>query len=190
MLAKASAIQPSTARWVSRCCALGLVVSGVCFASHAHAQDIGKTTIDMPDVVPAAAADDRPTSGTNGTLMLTGAAVFAGWYGVAVGESFMWPDAPEADKLRIPVVGPWFAVAKAGCGPEEVNCGDVLPVVRAILEAVTAVAQVGGLAVMAEGAFLRTDAPAPAKPAKPKAFQGVTVVADGNRFGVGVFGAF
>jgi hypothetical protein len=122
---------------------------------------------------------------------LTGASVFAVWYGVALGESLLWPDAPSANSLRIPVVGPWITLSHAGCGAEEVGCSDVLAVVRAALTVIDGVGQLGGLAVLGEAVFLPTGprqtrtgrrllTPAPR----------VSLMADHDRLGLRVIGAF
>lgn len=182
-------------RWLRRPFALALAIAFVSAEREAAAQAAAPpappgaetitATVDLPGAAPPPA--ELPTPGTRTAVMLTGAAVFVGWYGAAVGQSFLWPDAPAAEKLRIPVVGPWMMVAKAGCHPDETECTDVIAVIRAILAGATAVGQLGGLAVMAEGAFLTT---APAKPAKSGTVQGVSVVATGDRVGIDVVGVF
>jgi hypothetical protein len=155
----------------------------------APGQESITAVVDLPGAAPPPA--ELPTPGTRSALMLTGAAVFVGWYGAAVGQSFLWPDAPAADKLRIPVVGPWMMVAKAGCHPDEEECTDVIAVIRAVLAGASAIGQLGGLAVMAEGAFLTTAPAAPARPAKSTStVQGVSVVATGDRVGIDLVGVF
>jgi hypothetical protein len=146
----------------------------------------------VPDSAkPAPFVAEYPSPSTRGTLALTGAAVFAGWYGAAIGGSFLWPDAPEANKLRIPVVGPWLTVAHAGCAPGEASCTDVIAVIRAVLAGMTAVGQVGGLAVLGEAAFLSTEsgerAPAPKRAVQ---VQNVTFTAGERGIGLGLSGAF
>jgi hypothetical protein len=151
-----------------------------------------------PAAIPAAAPAplpppppvEYPPSGARAKVLLTGAGVFAGFYGIALGESFAWSKAPYAEKLRIPVAGPWMTIAHAGCAPGEASCTNVLAVIRAVVAGIAAVGQVGGLAVMAEGAFMRTSSAAAPKPAKASLFRGFSVVADGERVGVGLSGAF
>jgi hypothetical protein len=134
---------------------------------------------------------EYPSPSARGTLALAGAGVFAFWYGAAVGESFLWPDAPEAKKLRIPVVGPWLTLAHAGCASGEADCSDLLAVVRAVLAGITAVGQVGGLAALGEAAFLPTAsgerAPAPKRAVQ---VQNVTFTAGERGIGLGFSGAF
>lgn len=120
----------------------------------------GKATTDAP-----AAAIERealpleyppPAAKTN--LALTGGAIFVGWYGAAIGASFLEPDAPGSTDLRIPVVGPWMAVAQAGCAKGNPDCSTAWVVVRAILQAMDGIGQAGGLAVIGEALFLPTRA--------------------------------
>lgn len=186
-------------RWLRPVVALACVSVGVSATREAAAQAVPPApaperetiaaVVDLPGAAPPPA--ELPTPGTRSALMLTGAAVFVGWYGAAVGQSFLWPDAPAADKLRIPVVGPWMMVAKAGCHPDEAECTNAIAVIRAVLAGVSAIGQLGGLAAMAEGAFLSTAPAAAARPAKKSStVQGVSVVATGDRVGIDVVGAF
>lgn len=134
---------------------------------------------------------ETPPSGARGTLAAAGAGVFVGWYGVALGESFLWPDAPEANKLRIPVAGPWLTVAHAGCASGEAGCTDILAVVRAVVAGISAVGQVGGLLAIGEAAFLPTSTGAHAPlPKRALRVESVSVSAVGQGFGFGVSGHF
>jgi len=141
---------------------------------------------------PAPFVAEYPSPSARGTLALAGAGVFAVWYGAAVGESFLWPDAPEANKLRIPVVGPWLTLAHAGCGSSEANCSDVTAVIRAVLAGITGVGQAGGLAALAEAAFLPTASGERALPPPKRALhvENVTFTAGEQGIGLGLSGAF
>ncbi len=145
---------------------------------------------EQPEAIPPPPPAEYPPPGARTNVLLTGAGVFVGWYGIALGQSFLWKDAPYSEKLRIPVVGPWMTVAHAGCGAAEVSCTNVLAVVRAVLAGISAVGQVGGLAVIAEGAFMRSGKVEAPKPSKASLFRGVSVVAGGDTVGVGLSGAF
>jgi hypothetical protein len=140
---------------------------------------------------PAPFVAEYPQPSARGTLAIAGGAIFAAWYGAAIGQSFLWPDAPEAKQLRIPVVGPWLTIANAGCSPSEASCEDLLAITRAILAGVTAIGQVGGLAALTEAAFLRTAsgerAPAPRRTSK---IPSVSFVAGEQGVGIGLSGAF
>jgi len=103
---------------------------------------------------------ELPADGTRARVLLTGAALTAGWYGVGVGTSYLWPNARNARDLRLPVVGPWMALGDVGCGSKERNCRDAIVVVRTALAVLSGVGQAGGLFAVVEGLFLETGAAA------------------------------
>jgi hypothetical protein len=100
-----------------------------------------------------------PAPSTRLNLVLVGAAVTAGWYGGSVGMSYLWPDSDGAAALRMPVAGPYMALAKTGCGAGEPDCGTPFVVFRALLTSLAAVGQTGGVLAMLEGVFVPTGAP-------------------------------
>lgn len=136
-------------------CALGLG------APAAHADEpVPPTDVD-PDLY--------PPSGTQLPLAAVALGTTAVWYGAAVGFSYLWPDAPGADDLRIPVAGPWMALADTGCADDDPGCSMFTVVIRAILTTIDAVGQTGGVLVAAEAAFLPTQEPAaPRRRARPR----------------------
>src|SRR5262245_38009363 len=86
----------------------GIIASSIAIAQIAHAYEPVKPEADVnPSTYPPPAA--RPN------LLLVGAAVTAGWYGVALGSSYLWKDAESSPPLRIPVAGPYMSLAKTGC---------------------------------------------------------------------------
>jgi hypothetical protein len=97
-----------------------------------------------------------PPDGTRARLLLTGTALTAGWYGIGVGTSYLWPDAKNARDLRLPVVGPWLALGDTGCGSKERNCRDAVLIIRTLAAVLSGVGQAGGLLAIAEGLFLDT----------------------------------
>ena len=109
-------------------------------------------------------ADEYPPSWASTRLMLVGASITGAWYLGGLSMSFLFPDAPGADDLRIPVAGPWMALADTGCSDEDPDCSTFTVVLRAILTVMDGVGQVGGLGILAEGAFLPTSSGKP----KPK----------------------
>lgn len=111
---------------------------------------------------------EYPPSGTQSRLILTGAGLTVGWYAAAIGTSFMWRDASNASDLRIPVAGPWLALADIGCGSNERDCETAVVVFRTAVTLISGVGQLGGLLVLAEGLFVGSGAPAGA-PARPAA---------------------
>lgn len=107
-----------------------------------------------------------PSSAARTNLLLVGAGATVAWYGVAVGSSYLWPDADQASSLRIPVAGPFIALAHTGCGENENPCETLTVIVRTTLSVLSAVGQVGGLAAMTEGVFLKTAPPGREQPAQ------------------------
>lgn len=107
-----------------------------------------------------------PPPNTQPNLILIGAGVTVGWYGAAFGLSYLWPDAPHASAMRIPVAGPYIAFAHTGCSSAEPDCGTFTLVLRTVLTGLTAIGQTGGVLAMAEGIFLRTSQPGDSAPPK------------------------
>jgi hypothetical protein len=102
------------------------------------------------------APTELPPEAARGRLLLAGAALTAGWYGVGVGTSYLWRDAPNARDLRLPVVGPWMSLGNVGCGSNEGHCTTLTVVGRTALAVVSGVGQFGGLVALTEGIFLKT----------------------------------
>jgi hypothetical protein len=128
---------------------IGLI--GLCTPRVARAEEPTRAAVQYrPDVYPDSAAR------TN--TLLAGTAVLVGGYAVGLGTSFLWSDAPTAQKLRLPVVGPIFAIANVGCGSAERSCDTVTLVVRSVLAGISGVGQVGGIGVLLEGLFMPTRA--------------------------------
>ncbi len=139
-----------------------------------------------------------PPPGAQTGLFFAGLGATAGWYGAAVGFSYLFPDAPGADDLRIPVAGPWMALADTGCAETDPDCSIFVVVLRAILTTIDAVGQTGGVAVMAEALFMPTQERAPARPERRQRLRrtsGVSVhpapyVGGHDGVGLGVVGSF
>jgi hypothetical protein len=140
-----------------------------------------------------------PPPSTQPELFFVGLGVTAGWYGAALGFSYLWPGAPGADDLRIPVAGPWMALADTGCADDEPNCSIFIVVLRAILTTMDAVGQTGGVAVMAEAIFLPTQeaAPPPRQRRRPRLQRETSVLvrpapllAGQDGVGLGLVGSF
>jgi hypothetical protein len=139
-----------------------------------------------------------PPSAQTG-LFFAGLGATAGWYGAAVGFSYLFPDAPGADDLRIPVAGPWMALADTGCADNDPDCSIFIVVLRAILTTMDAVGQTGGVAVMAEAIFLPTqEQAAPTRERRRPRLRRETgvvvrpapVVAGQDGLGLGIIGSF
>jgi hypothetical protein len=95
-----------------------------------------------------------------GGLLVTGAG-----YGAALGTAYGWADAPGADELKIPIVGPWVALAKAGCPASDPECGFSL-YLRGFLTALEGLIQIGGVGLVAQGVFMTTEAAPPSQPVR------------------------
>jgi hypothetical protein len=101
-----------------------------------------------------------PPPAARWSVTLAGLGVTALSYGAAAGMSFAFPDVPGASDLRVPVVGPWLAIAHNGCAAPEPDCSDAWVILRGIVTAIDGVVQAGGLAIAVEGLLLPTQEPA------------------------------
>jgi hypothetical protein len=141
-----------------------LCLAGVaCALLGAHSARAEEPTIDEVRYHPT----ELPPDGARARVLITGAALTVGWYGVGVGTSYLWPDAKNARDLRVPVVGPWMALGSVGCGTHESNCRDAIVVVRTALAVLSGVGQAGGLLAFAEGLFMNTGNAASEAPSTP-----------------------
>jgi len=132
-----------------------------------------------------------PRDSTRWTLVLGGVGMTGVWYGAAVGFSYLWPDAPGAMDLRIPVAGPWMALADTGCADDEPDCSMFKVVLRAVLTTFDAIGQTGGIGVALEGLFLPTaTGPAASTATSGVQWTPVPVVTEDGHLGLGVFGRF
>ncbi len=143
---------------------------------------------------------DYPPPHARWNLLLAGAGTTAAWYGAAVGFSYLWPDAPGADDLRIPVAGPWMALADTGCADDDPGCSTFTVVLRAILTTMDAVGQTGGVAVMVEALATPTQVATPQRKKLPPVrlrregakieWRPVPYTAGKDGFGLGIAGHF
>jgi hypothetical protein len=166
---------------------LGAVaLAALCSTRDAAAEE---PTIDQVEYHPA----ELPPDGARSRVILVGAALTAGWYGAAVGTSYLWPNAPNAKDLRLPVVGPWLALGDVGCGSRESSCSTVPLVLRTALTVVSGVGQAGGLFAIVEGLLMDTGS-SPAAPSAPREKRGASwsaapvMLSDGA--GIEFFGRF
>jgi hypothetical protein len=143
--------------------------------------------------------DEYPPTGTQFPLAAVGLGATAAWYGAATGMSYLFPDAPGAHELRIPVAGPWMALGKTGCADDDPGCSKFVVVLRAILTTMDAVGQTGGVAVMGEALFMPTMEGAPTERRRPLPrlrrrdsgfIQPVPYVAGKDGIGLGIVGSF
>jgi hypothetical protein len=148
-----------------KCCTITLGVVSVALAlGHTSLARAEEPTIDEVRYHPT----ELPPDGTRARMLVTGAALTAGWYGVGVGTSFLWPNAKNARDLRLPVVGPWMALGDVGCGSKERDCRDTIVVLRTTLAVLSGIGQAGGLLAMVEGLFLNTGTLSAEAPVGPR----------------------
>lgn len=134
---------------------------------------------------------EYPPSAARGRLALAGGALFAGWYAAALAQAYGWKDAPARDRLFIPVAGPWMTMAHAGCSSAERDCTTAFAATRAVIAGITAIGQIGGLVVLAEAAFMRTEPPQPKLAERAGLrIRSVSVLTTHDALGLGVSGAF
>ena len=106
-------------------------------------------------VPPRAPADyDLPPPSARWNLLFTGLAVTGVSYGLALGASYAWPDERISSELRIPIVGPWMAIANTGCSDKDPDCSTVTLVFTAVLMGMDGVLQAGGLGLALESVFM------------------------------------
>jgi len=128
------------------------LAAAVCALVGARSARAEEPTIDEVRYHPT----ELPPDGARARVLITGAALTVGWYGVGVGTSYLWPDAKNSRDLRVPVVGPWMALGSIGCGANESNCRDAIVVLRTTLAVLSGVGQAGGLLAFVEGLFMST----------------------------------
>lgn len=152
---------------------------------------IGKAAEPGAIEPPRVLEPDYPPPSARTTHLVAGAAMTAAWYGGAVGFSYLWPDAPGASDLRIPIAGPWIALGDTGCAEDEPDCSVVIVVLRAALTIIDGVGQAGGLAIMSEGLFLPTREPKRGARTEPRfSVRPSTINAGRDGVGIGVTGVF
>ena len=116
---------------------------------------------------PLRPTQDLPPPGARLTHVVAGVAVTAVSYGLATGTSYLFPEWRGSKDLRIPIAGPWMALAQTGCPTNDPDCNAAPLVFGSILNVISGVTQLGGLAIIGEGLFLNTSSAA--RPAPKKA---------------------
>jgi len=125
-----------------------MVVAPLLVSVQAHAQ-----VEPPPQYVPT---DEYPAPSARWKLVLGGFGTTAGFYALAQPFSYAWPDAPGGRDLRIPIAGPWMAIANNGCPADNPDCSRFWVWTRGILTALDGLGQAGGLGLVLEGIFLKT----------------------------------
>jgi hypothetical protein len=176
------------------CLAVGLAAKPALAQAPAAAPPAAPADPAAAALVPSAPAEyDLPPPGARWDLLLTGVAVTGVSYGLALGASYAWPSARTADELRLPIIGPWMAIADTGCTKDDPDCSTVLLVVTAIVTGVDGVLQAGGIGVAIESAFLPTSS-GKSRPRAPRSaspsVRPVPILAGKDGIGLGVVGTF
>lgn len=144
----------------ARALAVTLLLVSTSGASAATAADSAATP-ESPAAVasPTAVTLERhPPSTVRTSILFAGLGFTAAAYGITALTSYGFPSAPNAQELRLPVIGPWLALATNRCPAEEPDCGAIV-YGRGILEVLSGLAQLGGLAIATESLFLTTETP-------------------------------
>lgn len=167
--------------------AFGLALLPGTFAASARAED------PIPEFRAPPPAAALPPPGARTTTIVAGATTTVVSYGLALGASFLVAEEDHRGikDLRIPVAGPWIALGKTGCPTSDPDCSVFPLVLGALVTILDGVVQVGGLAVVGEGLFLRTSTKRPL----PRKAEGPTLRAVPLDFGksgvgLGVVGSF
>jgi hypothetical protein len=130
-----------------------------------------------------------PPSSVRPKLVVGGLAVTGLAYGGALLTASLTADEPGSSELQIPIVGPWMSIGKIECPKSDPECGFTL-YLRGILTAVDGLMQLGGLGIVGEGLFMKTEA----SPAAGEKEQGIWIrpapVVTGTTTGIGVIGTF
>ena len=172
---------------------IGLLAGLAARPASAEPTDGSETSAAGPRAaaLPSVSLDQYPAPSARRNLLIAGGVTLAGWYGLALGSSYIWPDTVGAKDLRIPVAGPWLAFAHSGCGPVA-SCSKVIVVIRAIATMLDGIGQASGVAFVGEGLFLPTQEPKriPAEALQQHFELHPTFDAGKNTVGFGVLGVF
>jgi hypothetical protein len=158
------------------------------FATGVHAEEPAAEAA-LPSPPPPA---DLPPPGARTTTIVAGAGTTLVSYGLAVGASFLIEEEDYRGQkdLRIPIAGPWMALGRTGCPTSNPDCSKIPLAFGALLAILDGVAQVGGLAVVGEGLFLKTSNKPTAQKAEGPTVHAVPLNFEKGGVGLGVIGTF
>lgn len=144
-----------------------------------------------------------PPRGVRWGLILGGSTLTLGAYVASLSAGFGWPEVAGSDMLKIPIAGPWIALAKNECSADVLeddgSCGATI-YVRGVLEVLSGLVQVAGLPLIGEGIFMTTEAPGKVDPnadpgAAPKEASlihslSIAPIITPTAGGIGIYGTF
>lgn len=130
-----------------------------------------------------------PPSSVRPKLIAGGLAVTGLAYGAGFLAASTWPEVPGANELKIPVVGPWLAIAKNDCSPDDPGCG-FSKHFRGILTAIGGLMQLGGLAIVGEAIFMTTESSFRPSAERSKVTVRPVPMVTSRVAGLGIVGAF
>lgn len=149
-----------------------LAFASLSVASAAHAQTAVIQPLDAPrpidTVVGVPVASEAPVVHyppplVRLKLIAFGLLITGGAWGASFGTATNWPTVPGSAQLKIPIVGPWIALGKSGCAPEDPGCSAGTVGVRGALYVLDGIAQIAGLALITEAIVMKTESPSKAK---------------------------
>ncbi len=159
---------------------------------------------DEPEPTRRYADDRHPPMGTRLNLALAGTAVTGLFYAPVLASSFIWSESPGASDMRIPLVGPWMKIGQTklcSARPETDNCNNFTVVLGAVLLALDGLGQAGGVGLILESLFLRSEPESNLSTGSPQGspflwntagveLSPVPLVGDGSDLGLALTGRF
>lgn len=121
-------------------------------------------------------------------LVTAGVAVTGLAWGASYLSASTWPEVPGSGALKVPVAGPWIALAQNGCAADDPDCGAIL-YLRGILLVIDGLVQAGGVGIIAEGVLTKTEPRRP-PPKRSAIVVRPAPVVTSHATGMGVVGAF
>lgn len=106
-------------------------------------------------------SDEKPPRSVRLPTVIGGLGLTAGFWALNSGTSYVFPDGGGMTQLRVPVAGPWMAIASNRC-PDD-GC-DAAFYFRTFYFVFSGLAQAGGLGVALESLLIPTAAPGAVRP--------------------------
>lgn len=129
-------------------------------------------------------------------LIGVGLLITGGAWGASFASAVNAPTIPGSEQLKIPIAGPWIALGKSGCASDDTACSGATVGVRGALYVLDGIAQLAGLALIAEAIVMKTEAPKAKRGASLLGFRAGPVemralpIASPTMHGVGFVGVF